>query len=354
MNKLLTYIFISLIIYSCNTRESDKSLTNSNKPKLQEKLPVTKEIDSTNKSENSNTEFQDSIIGTVFVKNKNGTTINEFPILDSNKGSVLEFATKLFVIPSDNNIKTDTSWIKIKTEVCKYGTKHKYYGYVQKKDVVDSLIADFTVIPIDFEFSNNQVQPTKEQKGKLEFKFSKITEQEFNNYKSGYKNPVIIDSTNINSKDGYFILKINDRLTKFYSNICKQWQNYEGFIKPLNSYQISGCGMDACYSYLINKTTGKTINIDSGPNIDGASIIYVSKAESKFLAYSNGSPNMDMGTFIIIYYKTPGTDNYNYDTYDSYFANQWEIEDFIWVDEQTIAIKRTKSSGYLKGTIINK
>lgn len=292
----------------------------------------------------------DSVIGIVYVKNKNGTLIEGAESSDYPDNYTIEFGTKLFWIHSNHDkLKLDSSWIKIKM----HDGCGDLSGYVSRFDVIDSAKVDFSIIPKEYSRELNIYPMGKNNEGDLKFKFSRISSKEFNKYKSAYSRQVIEDTTKNSSDKKFFTLPIGNHLYKFhYNNTCEHYEYYKGYIKPLNAYGIEGCSHEACSTYLIDKSSGKLLHLDGGPYIQGTSLPYISKDETKFIVFTPGAPIDDFGTYMILYKKDPTTGIFNFADYDSFYTKELEVEELIWVDNQTIAIKGTGNTGYFQGLII--
>lgn len=354
MKELYLIILLLALLFSCNTNENKTSLNNNDGTDATEK---NQQSDSTSKIPGANSSTAsiskpDSIIGIVYVKNKSGVALKELRKVESKDIFHLDFGVKLSVIHTeeDNGViqKADSAWIKVKL---RNGECGDIIGYVFKNETITSSEADFSLIPTDFTYENQLT--TNENTGKLKFRFTKISPVEFNNYKSTYDRKMITDSTKNAPDKKYFTLRIADRTIKFhYNNTCEDWQNYLGYVKPLDSYGIEGCGNEACGTYLINKSTGKLLSLSSGQFIQGTSLPYVSKNETKFIVFTNGALSSDSGTYMILYKKDSKINAFNFAECDSFYTKEWEIEELVWVDEQTIAFKGAGTTGYLKGAII--
>ncbi len=341
-----------MISFSCNTNpeETDSSKVNSDssitlKNQILDSIP---KADSGNKVISKS----DSVIGIVYVKNNDGTQLKESENIEHPNNSTIEFGTKLFRIYSnDDKQKLDSSWIKVKM---RNGSCGDLSGYVSRFDVVDSSVVDFSIIPKEYSKELNRYPLGKNNVGKLKFKFSKISSTEFNIYKSAYARQIIEDTSKSAAGKRFFTLPIGNQLYKFhYNNACEHYDNYMGYIIPLNAYGIEGCSRDACSTYLIDKSTGKLLYLDGGPYIQGTSLPYISKDETQFIIFTPGTPSTEFGTYMILYKKDPKTGIFNFAEYDSFDTKEWEIEELVWVDNQTIALKATGNTGYLQGVITN-
>ncbi|MBO9703515.1 MAG: hypothetical protein J7604_25125, partial [Sporocytophaga sp.] len=351
MRKTNLYlIFLVMISVACssNSKEAD-SFKESNDNSITLRKGI---IDSITKADSSTRVISksDSVIGIVYVKNSNGTQLKESENAEHPNSSAIEFGTKLFWIYSvDEKLKSDSTLIKVKL----HNGCGDLYGYVFRYDVIDSAIVDFSIIPKEYSRELNRYPLGKNNEGNLKFKFSKIGSAEFNKYKSSYDSQVIEDTTKNAPGKKFFTLPIGNQLYKFhYNNTCEQYEYYRGDIKPLNAYAIEGCSMESCSTYLIDKSTGKLLYLDGGPYIQGTSHPYISKDETKLLIFTSGAPIDDFGTYLILYKKDPKTGIFNFAEYDSFYTKELEIEELVWVDHQTIALKGTGNTGYFKGVII--
>lgn len=333
---------------ACNTnlKEADSSRESS------DTTIILKEQALDSVTSNSAISQSDSVIRKiVYVKNTNGILLEGSNNLECSNSFPIEFGTKLFRIYSkDEEPKSDSTRIKVQLYNCICGDLS---GYVSRFDVIDSAHVDFSIIPKEYSRELNAYPIGKNNEGNLKFKFSKISSTEFNKYKSAYSRQVTEDTTKNSRDKRFFTLLIGNQLYKFhYNNTCEHYDYYKGYIKPLNTYGIEGCSNESCSTYLIDKSTGKLLFLDGGPYIQGTSLPYISKDETKFIVFTPGAPIDDFGTYMILYKKDPITGNFNFSEYDSFYTKELEIEELVWIDSQTIAIKGTGKTGYFKGLII--
>ena len=206
----------------------------------------------------------------------------------------------------------------------------------------------------------SEEQMVKENQNKLKIKFTKIDSTDYFDFKKKYFNGITIDSTIVNEAGSSFSLFVENEKKEFSCDIDYNNCNYyKGFLKPLNKYILTYCGMGYCGTYLLDKRTGKQDYLES-PFDSECEVPSLSKDENKLITFS--SSVFDGETFIALYKKNVETKKIDFKEYDSFYTLDWRIKEIIWIDNNLVALKVFDGYGgknggklintkYLKGKI---
>ncbi|WP_111542112.1 hypothetical protein [Mesonia algae] len=195
-------------------------------------------------------------------------------------------------------------------------------------------------------------QEVKENKSKLKIKFTKIDSTEFLKYNQKYSNEITVDTTIVNEAGGFFTLDVENAEKKFSCDIDYNNCNYyKGFLKPLNKYILTYCGIGYCGTYLLDKNTGTKDYLES-PFDSECKNPSISKNKNKLIAFS--SSVFDRESFIALYKMNIETKKIDLKKYDSFYTSDWRIKEIIWIDNNVIALKVfEKYGGKTGGELIN-
>ena len=193
-----------------------------------------------------------------------------------------------------------------------------------------------TVIPEDSVIRNLHMvsQPSTFEVVQIELEFEPISEQEYLKSKSDYDkkidldNHIEFDSTSFSFKTS----KSKYRLYKPNPNDGHMDYKYVGFLKPLNSYIITGGGQESFDMFLVNKDTDLTISLleydDDCP--------LISPQHSKLLMHYYSPYEVDEGSYITIFQIN---DDKTISGLQLFGTNEWQSEEIVWINEFTIALK---------------
>ena len=296
--------------------------------------------------------------GVVYVSNKQGTKYYKLADSTSENLGSFEFGEKLIVIDTNHN------WFRIVSNRAK-GKPFWYYaccysGFVQKKDAIDSLDADFSIIPTISEETYSYDDSHLSFRDSLRIKFVKINSNQYGHYKSNYENEIVFDSSKVSKRDTFFTLKTENILVKCPCEISgEKCHSYKGYLPSINSYIIDYFGTESLVStYAIDKETAKEI-VFEGFNY-GAGLPIVSKEGNKILVFS---PNYFEGTSCAtLFIKNKNDNEFKLKKYDFLDFMVGYVEEFVWIDSDNIALLMSDEQPhvedreiyYLQGTILNK
>ena len=329
-SQLFSFIVIFCFLFGGCTNWPSKEKNNITKADSNANQFCSDSVNSLKKDSIKNLKTDPKALKIVYVKNKNGLKYWEKPDTTSKPLGTFDFGTKLSVIDTTIN----NYWLKVNSPVSRgkflHYTYERFSGYISSTQVIDSAKADFSIIPTEGEgLLYNHIE-IKENNGNLRLKFEKINVNDFKIYKSKYENKVIPDSSKITKTDQFFTLKFSNKLYKFTSTLNHIY-DYVGYSKPLKSHLIWD-RKDVSQIFLLDSITGESYLI----NEDGSNP-FISKNEKQFITYS--SSDFEHITYITLYKKDDLSTRFDFSKCGSYMTEKWLINELVWIDENTFALK---------------
>ncbi len=278
-----------------------------------------------------------------YVTAPNGLSYRKQPGIDSKKLGTFDLGTKVYVIEKtdipfaieEEGRTISGHWVKVKAGTDRTDTEYwfrplKYTGYVFDGYLVDSVKADFTKLP---RFERDSVDDKYVEGGKLSLRVESIDSSTFATYQKAYENPVHFDSTKTAQPGKYVVIQT----AKFqYKLPCViQWQcyYYAGYSPSLRAYYVWNT-REIAQLQLIDSLTGITHILHSSEN---GSIPFVSKEGNQFVTYA--ASDYEGTSRVALYQRADSGDSFDYRVYDQFETTKWLIQQLVWVDEKTFAMR---------------
>ena len=196
------------------------------------------------------------------------------------------------------------------------------------------------------------------------FTYDTITKKDFIAFKKKYNPQIDTSSTRIIRTDTSFLIK-TPQFKKYFRadqrDLYGGFNEYLGFIKPLNLFAIQFSGSGVSGLRFIDSKTGKLYGVES-PFDNGCVNPLLSPKNRYFLSYANNVFE-DNESFIVILKVTVDKETYTLENFISLTIGKWYIKDIVWINENSFALSvetETKSDDnseptvkkyYLKATI---
>jgi hypothetical protein len=191
----------------------------------------------------------------------------------------------------------------------------------------------FVVFHLLFGLTSLFGQPAQE----LILDFSEIDSVQYMEYKKDYSNMLILDSTKRTIPDSSFTLVVHNKRQQFD---CQPDYNpchyYKGFLSPIQSYVITYCTLHECGTYLIDQHSGERKELFS-PFDNECEPPLLSKKHNKMLVFA--SSIFETESFISIYQSNDDNGSFNFESFDSFTTDMWEIYKAICIDETSFALR---------------
>lgn len=187
----------------------------------------------------------------------------------------------------------------------------------------------------------------KENINDLNLKFIKIDATDYYNYKKKYSNGVEIDSTIVNKPDNSFKLIVKNKERVFSCGVnYNNCTYYKGYLKALNRYILTFCGEGYCGTYLLDRKTGIKNYLQS-PFDSECETPSLSKDQNTLISFASSVFNKS--SFIALYKKNIKTQEMNFNEFSSFKTSNWRIDEIIWIDNNSIALKVYDKYGGIRG-----
>lgn len=165
--------------------------------------------------------------------------------------------------------------------------------------------------------------------------FSKIDSLKYVEFKMQYPNEVLLDSTKKTIVDSSFVLLINGREQTFINEYDNRYY-YRGFLPSVQSYVLTHCGILWCLTSLVDRTSGKQLELDSTFDNE-AEIPIISKNGNMMLVFANNVFSPD--SYISLYQRVDKEDNLGFSLVFDISKDRWDIQEAIWINDNSFALK---------------
>lgn len=165
--------------------------------------------------------------------------------------------------------------------------------------------------------------------------FSEIDSLKYMEFKIQYPGEVLLDSTKKTIVDSSFVLLVKGKKQTFINEYDNRYY-YRGFLPSLESYVLTHCGMLWCLTPLVDRTTGKQLDLESTFDNE-AEIPLISKTGDMMLVFASNvfSPT----SYISLYQKVDKEDNLGFSMVFDLSVDLWDIQEAIWVSDNSFALK---------------
>ncbi|MFS4454827.1 SH3 domain-containing protein [Maribacter sp. 2304DJ31-5] len=326
MKKLFPYIILALILSCCksNGNETQKSEVLEQKEsnpveeaKISEKIILQNQSDTIAETQESEKKY---------VAAENGLTIRDKPSIDAVKIGTLSFGTEISIVEkTDIQLKIEDEgktingqWVKIKT-----GDQKK--GYIFDGFLTDEIRSNLFMVSYNPKWKGME----------LKLSFSKISDTDFTSHKNNYDSKITKDST-VKQDSSFFAFKTSETLYKLYNNRTtgNPRFDYFGYLEPLNS-QIIGGGGDGIYEMFLVEMERDSVAHLFAFSDSNSDVPVISPDNSKLISFQS-APGSDLESYIALYDIAENSLLKNYITYET---SEWRINEIVWIDNKSIALK---------------
>lgn len=261
---------------------------------------------------------------------------------------VFEYGTKLAVV-DDSLSRLEKGallgdWVKVKSKINKevaekYAERlpFRFSGYVSTHRLVPESKMEISKIPI---YRTDSVHfNSSEDEEELQLTFAKITANQFKAYKKDYHPNIEVDSSKLfkEGEGGSSFIQTSKNIIKLHCprdfNRCSY---YHGFLPKLHLYITSFTGAGVAQIELIDSVSNIT-HITPGDFDGGCSIPLPSKNDSQLLVYATDM--FSRASLIGIYATDSTSKRLQFDQYKGFHTEEWRIDDLIWINEKSFALK---------------
>jgi hypothetical protein len=177
----------------------------------------------------------------------------------------------------------------------------------------------------------------------LDVDFTEIDSVQYLEFQKAYRNNLVIDSIEHAITRSSFTLFIRNEEEQYECpteyNDCNY---YKGFLPAINSHVISNCGVQVCYTYLLNRTSGDYQTLFSSFDTE-CEVPLLSKDLTKMLAYASSA--FDAASYLSVYERANAASQFNYQNFKGIEINSWVINEAIWVNDTTFALITSETYG---------